>query len=158
MSTQVTLIGNLVADPELKFTQQGKGLVKFTVVTADRYKNADGVWEDRNTTFWNCVAWDALAEHIADSLAKGDKAIVYGKSYQKSWEDDKTGEKRSRTEVEAKEVGAAMTRATVRITRLQNKSATTSTAPANDDPWAVSPKENDPWNTPFANSEEIPPF
>lgn len=158
MSTPVTLIGNLSADPELKFTQQGKALVRFTVVTADRFKNAEGTWEDRNTTFWNCVAWDALAEHIADSLAKGDKAVVFGKAYQKSWEDDKTGEKRQRTEVEAREVGAALSRATARITRLQGKSAINSTAPVNDDPWAVSPKENDPWATPFANSEDIPPF
>ena len=155
MSAPVTLVGNITADPELKFTQQGKGLAKFTIATSERYKNADGTWEDKNTTFWNVVCWNELAEHIADSLSKGDRVIVQGKAYQKSWEDEKTGEKRSRTEVEAKEVGAALTKASVKITRFTK--ATTNSAPASNDPWSTSPND-DPWAVASKQSDDLPPF
>jgi single-strand DNA-binding protein len=151
MSAPVTLVGNITADPELKFTTQGKGLAKFTIATSERYKNADGTWEDKNTTFWNVVCWNELAEHVADSLAKGDRVIVQGKAYQKSWEDEKTGEKRSRTEVEAKEVGAALTKASVKITRF---SKSPSGAAVSNDPWAQAPANDDPW----ATSAETAPF
>lgn len=155
MSTPVTLVGNLTADPELKFTQQGKALAKFTIVTSERYKNAEGTWEDRNTTFWNVVCWNQLAEHVADTLSKGDQAIVMGKAYQKSWEDDKTGEKRQRTEVEAKEVGAGLARASAKITKF-TKSPTG--APVSNDPWATSVND-DPWATASAQpSDDLPPF
>jgi single-strand DNA-binding protein len=155
MSTPVTLVGNLTADPELKFTQQGKALAKFTIVTSERYKNADGNWEDKNTTFWNVVCWNGLAEHVADSLSKGDQAIVFGRAFQKSWEDEKTGEKRQRPEVEAKSVGAGLDRASAKITRFTKPAS--GSAPVSNDPWA-SAANDDPWAAASKQSDDLPPF
>lgn len=117
MSQVVTIVGNLAADPELKFTTNGKAQARIPVATSERFKNDKGEWESRNLTYWNCVAWERMAENVTDSLRKGDKVIVYGKAYTVSWEDNKTGEKRSRMEVQVIEIGAGLSRATGRIER-----------------------------------------
>lgn len=104
MSAQVTIIGRMVADPEVTFTQNGKALARFRVVSSKRTKTEAGVWEDSDTTFWPCTAWGQLAENMADSLTKGDQVIVYGQAVMSSWE-TKEGEKRERIEVTAFSVG-----------------------------------------------------
>lgn len=104
MSSQVTIIGRLVADPEISFTQSGKALAKFRVASTRRMKNEAGVWHDAETTFWPCTAWGQLAEYMADSLAKGDQVIVHGRATSSSWE-TKEGERRERIEVTAENAG-----------------------------------------------------
>ena len=104
MTTQITIVGRMVADPEISFTQSGKTLAKFRVASARRIKNSEGEWEDADTTFWPCTAWGPLAEHMADSLTKGDPVIVQGRASSSSWE-TKEGEKRERIEVTAESVG-----------------------------------------------------
>jgi single-strand DNA-binding protein len=155
MSQVVTIIGNLTADPELRFTPQGKATAKFSVATAERFKNPQGEWDQRNLTYWNIVAWEQLAENLADTIAKGDKVIVYGKAYTTSWEDKTTGEKRSRMEVTATEVAVALSRVSAKLTK------STRGVPA------VNVNESNPWETEGLSkgggwatspSDDIPPF
>ena len=96
MSAPITIIGNLVADPELKFTQNAKALATFTVVSSKSVKKPDGTWENTDTTFWDIKAWGKTAENVADALRKGVAVIVSGTAVQESWEDKNTGAKRSK--------------------------------------------------------------
>jgi single-strand DNA-binding protein len=116
MSTEITIAGNLAADPELRFTAQGKAVVKITVMTSRSVKDQDGKWRDEDVTGWPVTCWDTLAENVAESLLKGDEVIVRGYAATRSWESS-TGEKRSRVEVTAKTVGASLRRTSVRIQR-----------------------------------------
>lgn len=141
----ITIVGNLAQDPELKFTQSGKAVCKFTVVTSRSVKDDAGNWESKDTTFWNISAWDKLAENIAESLEKGDEAIVVGVAYTAEWEDKNTGEKRSRIEVTANSVGLGLKRYPAKVT----KNFTTSSPSTNDGWGSPAPVENDPWSAPF---------
>ena len=118
MSVPVTIVGNLTADVELKFTPQGKAVAKFSVATAERFKTPEGNWDSKNTTFWNIIVWDKQAENVADTIGKGDEVIVFGKAYTTSWEDKNTGEKRSRIEVTATKVAVSLSRATAKVVRF----------------------------------------
>ncbi|GII87096.1 single-stranded DNA-binding protein [Sphaerisporangium siamense] len=127
MSAQITLAGRLASDPEMKFTQSGKAITRFTVVTSRRRKNGDQ-WEDADTTFWTCTAWDQLAEQIVEHLRKGAAVVVTGQAYQNNWEKD--GEKHSRIEVRVDSAGPNL--------RWPPKQAERSkpSSPAAGDPWA----------------------
>jgi len=153
MSVPVTIVGNLTADVELKFTPQGKAVSKFSVATAERFKTPEGNWDSKNPTFWNIIVWDKQAEYVADSIGKGDEVIVFGKAYTTSWEDKKTGEKRSRMEVTATKVAVSLSRATAKLQRV----ATVKNAVEEDNPWnkGVTVKGGG-WAT--SPSDDIPPF
>jgi single-strand DNA-binding protein len=126
----VTIIGNLTADPELRFTAQGAPVASFTVASNERYKDAGGEWKDGPTSFVRCNAWHELAEHLAESLAKGDRAIVTGTLRQRDYE-TKDGDKRTLWEVTATEAGPGLRYATAKVTRVKRDGA-----PLPDDPWA----------------------
>lgn len=130
MSASITLTGRLTADPELRFTPAGKAVASFTVATSRRKKVGDN-WEDADTTFWTCSAWETLAEQVAENLTKGTAVVVSGSAYQRNWE-TKDGEKRSRTEVRVDHVGADL-----RWAKPADRSRPN--APASDDPWASGP-------------------
>lgn len=134
MSTQVTLTGNLTADPELRFTPQGKAIAKFTVVTARRKRTDAGEWVEEGTTFWNVTAWDRLGEHIAESCQKGDTVIVLGNAENRSWEKD--GQKFNRIEVTANKVGMDIGRWTVKPDRNVGSIRSGKGAPTDPDPWS----------------------
>lgn len=138
MSASIILIGNLAQDPELKFTAAGKGLAKLAVVTSKRKKNDQtGVWEDVDTTFWNVTVWDKTAEHVADSLQKGDPVIVNGTASERSWQNEQ-GEKRSRIEVNATNIALDLRRWSVKADRASGvQTYSAGQAPAAD-----------AWNTP----------
>lgn len=126
MSATITLVGRLTGDPELRFTQTGKPVARFTVVTSRRRKDGDQ-WVDVDTTFWPCTVWDQLAEHVAEHMLRGHAVIVTGQAYENSWEKD--GEKRSRIEVRVDAVGPNY--------RWPPKQADHAKAPsAGEDPWA----------------------
>jgi single-strand DNA-binding protein len=124
MSAPITLTGRMAGDPELKFTQQGKAIARFTVVTSRRRKNGDQ-WEDADTTFWTCTAWEQLAEHITETMRKGAAVIVSGQAFQSNWEKD--GVKQSRIEVRVDAAGLNL--------RWPAKAAERSSG-GGDDPWA----------------------
>jgi single-strand DNA-binding protein len=152
MSVPVTIVGNLTADVELKFTPQGKAVSKFSVATAERFKTPEGQWDSKNTTFWNIIVWDKQAENVADSIGKGDEVIIFGKAYTTSWEDKNTGEKRSRIEVTATKVAISLSRATAKVERFAAAKPI-----GQDDPWSkgVTAKGGG-WTT--LPSDDIPPF
>lgn len=126
MSAQITLTGRIANDPEMRFTQSGTAITRFTVATSRRRKNGDQ-WEDVDTTFWTCTAWDQLAEQVMEHLKKGQAVVVSGQAYQANWEKD--GEKRSRIEVRVDAAGPNL-----RWPPKQADRAKPSTPEA--DPWA----------------------
>lgn len=120
MSTPVTLTGRLTKAPELKFSNSGSAIARFTVVTDRRQLNKQtNAWENVESTFWDCTAFGALGENCAESLDKGDLVIVTGRAKQENWEDKNTGAKRSAIRVIADEVAPSLRFATAKIQRTQ---------------------------------------
>jgi single-strand DNA-binding protein len=105
--THVTLVGNLTDDPELRFTTSGIPVANFRLAVTGRVKDGD-TWKDGETSFFRVSVWRDQAEHVAESLSKGARAIVVGRLLQRSWETSE-GEKRSSVEVEADEVAPSLT-------------------------------------------------
>jgi single-strand DNA-binding protein len=114
-----TIVGNLVDDPELRFTNNGIAVANMRVAVTQRIQQ-DGEWRDGDTSFLRVNVWRGQAEHLADSLAKGDRVMVTGRLRQRSWETPE-GEKRSVTEIEADEVGASLKFATAKVERAQQR-------------------------------------
>ena len=114
--TFVSLVGNLTDDPEVRFTPQGTTVGSFRLAVTPRVKDGEG-WKDGDTSFFRINVWRELAEHAADSLSKGDRALVLGRLRSRSWEDKETGERRSVVEVEAEEVGPSLKWATAKPER-----------------------------------------
>jgi single-strand DNA-binding protein len=100
-----TIVGNLVDDPELRFTGNGIAVTNLRVAVTQRIQQ-DGEWRDGDTSFLKVNVWRGQAEHLADSLSKGDRVMVTGRPRQRTWETPE-GEKRSVAEIEADEVGAS---------------------------------------------------
>jgi single-strand DNA-binding protein len=100
---KVILIGNLGKDPEVKYTPQGTAVARFSLATNERYKDKQGAWQDR-TEWHNIVAWQRLAEIVGEYVKKGSKLYIEGRLTTNSWEDQKTGEKKYRTEIVANDL------------------------------------------------------
>jgi single-strand DNA-binding protein len=116
--TVVTAVGNLTGDPELRFTPSGAAVAKLTVASTPRtLDRASGEWKDGDALFLRCTAWRDLAEHIAESLHKGDRVIVQGRLKQENWEDKDTGGKRSAIVMEVDEIGPSLRFAQAQVTR-----------------------------------------
>jgi len=115
--TTITIVGNLTADPELRFTPSGAGVSDFTVASTPRIfdRNANE-WKDGDTLFMRCSVWREQAENVAQSLRKGTRVIVSGNLTQRSY-DTKEGEHRTVVEMQADEVGVSLRRATVQIAK-----------------------------------------
>ena len=104
--THVTITGNLTDDPELKHTPNGNLVANFRLAVTARVKDGDS-WRDGDTCFFRVNVWRQLAEHVAESLTKGDRAVVIGRLKSRSWETPE-GDKRSVVEVEADEVAPSL--------------------------------------------------
>lgn len=126
----VTVVGNVTADPEIRYTPSGAAVATFTVACNERYRDTSGEWKDGPTSFVRVNAWRDLGEHAAESLAKGDRVMVAGTFRQRDYQ-AQDGSKRTIWELEAAEVGAALRYATVKITRTRRDQV-----PVPDDPWA----------------------
>lgn len=117
--TPITIIGNLTADPELRFLQNGSAVANFSVASTPRtYNRQSQQWEDGEPMFLRCSAWNQLGEHVAESLQKGMRVIVQGNLRQRSWQTD-NGEKRSAFEVDVQEVGPSLRFAVASVQRAQ---------------------------------------
>ena len=115
--TQITIIGNLVDDPELRFTPAGQPVARFRVASTPRYRdNASGEWKDGDSLFLTCNVWRQAAENVAESLQRGTRVIVSGRLRQRSYE-TKEGEKRTVYEVEVDDVGPSLRNASAKVTR-----------------------------------------
>src|SRR5437879_2863300 len=119
---QVVIVGNLTRDPELRYTPNGAALVKFGVAVSRRVKDdTTGQWKDADTSFFDVTAWRTLAENVAETLAQGTRVVVVGRLRTNSWETPE-GEKRSKIEIEAEEIGPSLKWASAKVER-QSKAA-----------------------------------
>ena len=117
----VTLIGNLTDDPELRFTPNGVAVANFRLAVTPRIRQGDQ-WTDGETSFFRVNCWRTLAEHAAETLTKGARAIVIGRLRVRSWETPE-GDKRTVVEVEAEEVAPSLKFATATVQRTSAKAA-----------------------------------
>lgn len=124
----------VVADPEIRFAESGKGWAKVRGVAKDRVRDSNGAWADGDPTFIDIVCFGKVAENLIDSVAKGDSIIVVGKLQQQEWADKTTGEKRTGFRVVADEVGVSVKwtpAKTPRVLEMSGQSAPQ--APMGDD-------------------------
>jgi single-strand DNA-binding protein len=166
--TTITLVGNLTADPELRFTPSGAAVANFTVASTPRtFDRQTNEWRDGDAMFLNCAVWRQAAENVAESLQKGMRVIVQGRLRSRSYE-TRDGERRTVFEIDVDEIGPALRYATAKVTRNasgnQGGSGRPSAGSHGDDPWASgqpsaagarSQQGSDPWAAP--QSDE-PPF
>jgi single-strand DNA-binding protein len=138
--TVITIIGNLVDDPELRFTPSGAAVAKFRIASTPRtLDKATNEWKDGDSLFLTCNVWRQAAENVAESLTKGTRVIVSGRLRQRSYE-TKEGEKRTVYEIEVDEVGPSLRNATAKVNRANRGGAGGVGGyggGASDDPWAT---------------------
>jgi single-strand DNA-binding protein len=133
MSNTITLTGNLTRDPEIRYTNEGQASATFGLAVNRRWqRRGSEEWEEA-TSFFDVICWRDLAENVALSLAKGSRAVVTGRLEQRSWENDE-GERRSRVEVVADEVGASLRFATAEVSRTERRSAEEAGSAGSSDP------------------------
>src|ERR1700760_2176442 len=120
--TLITVVGNLTADPELRFTPSGAAVASFTVASTPRtFDRQSNEWEDGETLFLRCSIWRQAAENVAESLQRGMRVIVQGRLKSRSY-DDREGQRRTVFELEADEIGPSLTWATAKVTRANRQS------------------------------------
>lgn len=117
MSNNVTLVGNLVEDPELRFTPSGVAMAKIRIAVNRRWRGQDGTWQEE-TSFFGGTLWREQAEQAAESLQKGMRVIVTGSLEQRTWETPE-GDKRSVVEIRIDELGPSLRWATASVTKTQ---------------------------------------
>ncbi len=133
----VTIVGNLTADPELRFTPSGAAVANFTIASTTRLLDKQtNEWKDGDTIFMRCAVWRQYAENVAESLTKGSRVIATGRLKQRSYE-TKEGEKRTVVELDVDDVGPALKNATAKVSKVarQGGGGGFGGAPS-DDPWA----------------------
>ena len=149
--TLITVVGNLTADPELRFTPSGAAVASFTVASTPRtFDRQSNDWKDGEALFLRCSIWRQAAENVAESLTRGARVVVTGRLKQRSFE-TREGEKRTVVELDVDEVGPSLRYATAKVNRTQRGSSSGGGfggsagaggsgggAPA-DDPWGSAP-------------------
>ena len=139
--TVITVVGNLTADPELRYTQGGLAVANFTIASTPRsFDKQSNEWKDGDALFLRASAWREFGEHIASSLTKGTRVIAQGRLTQRSYE-TKEGEKRTSMELEIDAIGPDLRYSTAAVTRASSGS---NAAPAatREEPWATTAPAN----------------
>lgn len=138
--TTITVVGNLVADPDLKFLPSGRAVATVRIASTPRFRDrATGEWKNADTLFLTCNVWGQQGENTAETLIRGHKVIVRGRLKQRSY-DTQHGERRTVLELDTENIGPCLSNATARVTRTQ-RSTTPGTATDGDQP------TTDPWDT-----------
>ena len=172
--TVITVVGNLTADPELRFTPSGAAVANFTVASTPRtFDRQSNEWKDGEALFMRCNIWRDAAENVAESLTKGSRVIVSGRLKQRSYE-TREGEKRTVVELEVDEIGPSLRYATAQVNRAsrggggggggnfgsggsgggnRGAAANSGAAAQNDDPWGSAPASGS-----FGGGDDEPPF
>jgi single-strand DNA-binding protein len=171
--TVITVVGNLVDDPELRFTPSGAAVANFRIASTPRtFDKQTNEWKDGDALFLTCSVWRQAAENVAESLQKGMRVVVQGRLKSRQYE-TREGEKRTVFEIDVDEVGPSLKYATAKVTRTQRSGGGGGYGapqgggqPAND-PWATPAPQGapaggqsggaDPWGAPGVGSDE-PPF
>jgi single-strand DNA-binding protein len=174
--TTITIIGNLVDDPDLRFTPSGAAVANFRIASTPRtFDRQANEWKDGETLFLSCAVWRQAAENVAESLQRGMRVIVQGRLKSRSYE-TREGEKRTVFEIDVDEVGPSLRSATAKVTRAsrsgggdgqQSGGYGGGQQTGGSDPWASggssaqpagSSPSADPWAAPATGSTEDPPF
>ena len=167
--TIITVVGNLTADPELRFTPSGAAVANFTVASTPRiYDRQSGEWKDGEALFLRCSIWREAAENVDESLTRGARVIVSGRLKQRSFE-TKEGEKRTVMELEVDEIGPSLKYATAKVNKAGRSGGGSggfgsgapsggggsrpAAAASNEDPWGSAPASGS-----FGGSDDEPPF
>jgi single-strand DNA-binding protein len=173
--TTITVVGNLTADPELRFTPSGAAVANFTVASTPRiYDRQSGEWKDGEALFLRCNIWREAAENVAESLTRGSRVIVSGRLKQRSFE-TREGEKRTVVEVEVDEIGPSLRYATAKVNKASRSggggggygggggsrsaggsgsgAAVQAGGGSGDDPWGSAPASGS-----FGGGDDEPPF
>lgn len=159
--TVITIIGNLTADPELRYTQSGLAVANFTIASTPRvFDKASNSWKEGDALFLRCSAWREFAENIAGSLHKGTRVIASGRLVQRSY-DDRDGNKRTAYELQVDDIGPSLRWATANVVRVtagsrpaQGAEVWPGDGPASTtDVWGSS---GDVWNAPGQYTDETP--
>ena len=165
--TIITVVGNLTADPELRYTQNGLPVANFTIASTPRtLDRASNEWKDGDALFLRASVWREFAEHVAGSLTKGSRVIASGRLKQRSYQ-DREGNNRTAIELEVDEIGPSLRYATAQVTRAAGGSSGGGgggqrPAQVADEPWAASAPAGgsngggDVWNAPGNYSDETP--
>jgi single-strand DNA-binding protein len=153
--TQITIIGNLVDDPQLRYTPTGQAVANFRVASTPRFLDRQtNEWKDGDSLFLSCNIWRQAAENVAESLQRGMRVIVSGRLRQRSYE-TKEGEKRTVYEIEVDEVGPSLRNASAKVVRSSRATGQSGgsgggggygssggSGRASDDPWASEPADS----------------
>jgi single-strand DNA-binding protein len=142
--TVITVVGNLTADPELRFTPSGAAVASFTIASTPRqFDRTTNEWKDGEALFLRCSIWRQAAENVAESLQRGMRVVAQGRLKQRSFE-TREGEKRTVIELDVDEVGPSLKYATAKVNRTQRGSSSggfgssgSSGSDAADDPWGT---------------------
>jgi single-strand DNA-binding protein len=168
--TIITVVGNLTADPELRYTQNGLAVANFTIASTPRtFDRQSNEWKDGEALFLRASVWREFAEHVAGSLSKGSRVIATGRLKQRSY-DDRDGQRRTSIELEVDEIGPSLRYATAQVTRSSGGGGGGSRGAvsggsggggggggAQSDPWAQpASSSSDGWSTPGAYDDETP--
>ncbi|HEX5120463.1 MAG TPA: single-stranded DNA-binding protein [Pseudonocardiaceae bacterium] len=148
--TTLTVIGNLTAEPDLKFTPSGAAVANFTVASTPRtFDRQTDKWTDGQPLFLRCNAWRDLAEHISESLTKGTRVVVTGRLRTRSYEvgEGEATQRRYVTELEVDEIGPSLRWATATVAKA-TRTSTSANTPGND-PWGAPPPAGFPDEPPF---------
>jgi single-strand DNA-binding protein len=166
--TLITVVGNLTADPELRFTPSGAAVASFTIASTPRtFDRNSNEWKDGEALFLRCSIWRQAAENVAESLTRGMRVVAQGRLKQRSYE-TREGEKRTVVEMEVDEVGPSLRYATAKVNRTQRGSSgggfgggseggsggggSAPSAGPSDDPWGSAPPSSG------GGFSEEPPF
>lgn len=134
--TPLTVVGNLTADPDVRFTASGAAVANFTVASTPRkFDKATGQWQEQEALFLRCSCWRQLAENVSESLTRGQRVVVQGRLRQRSYE-NRDGEKRTVVELEVDDVGPSLRWATAEVRKADRSGPSTPAAPSGSDPWA----------------------
>jgi single-strand DNA-binding protein len=154
--TPITVVGNLVADPELRFTASGQPVATFRVASTPRVRdNASGEWKDGDSLFLTCNVWRQAAENVAESLQRGMRVIVTGRLRQRNYE-TKEGEKRTVYEIEVDDVGPSLRSASAKVARANRTEGRGGFGGAGGQ--TQSGTGNDPWAAASSGQTDEPPF
>ena len=137
--TVITVVGNLVDDPELRFTPSGAAVANFRIASTPRtFDRQTNEWKDGDALFLSCSVWRQAAENVAESLTKGMRVVVQGRLRQRSYE-DREGQRRTVVELEVDEVGPSLRYATAKVTRSSGGGGgySSNAGGGGNDPWAA---------------------
>ncbi len=161
--TVITVVGNLTADPELRFTPAGAAVANFTVASTPRvFDRQSNEWKDGEALFLRCNIWREAAENVAESLTRGSRVIVQGRLKQRSYE-TREGEKRTVVELEVDEIGPSLRYATAKVTKAGRGGGGGGFGGSSGGSGGGRPAQNtnvggdDPWATPRSRAPSVVP-